>query len=174
MTVKPISILFLGAENTARSIMAEASMRHHGGERFCAFSAGIHPMGRVHPLTLDILWDHNLIDSDLRSKSWSEFSGPKTPSLDAVVSVCEAFPSETGFKWCGNPVLAQWKVEDPTEAVGSEAAMRQQFQNAFKRIDMRVRLLTSMLSHSVDRATFQKQLQAIGQRHPEIDGALPA
>ena len=53
------NVLFLCTGNSARSILA-------------AYSAGRHPMARVHPYAIELLQKNRIDTSALRSKSWDE------------------------------------------------------------------------------------------------------
>ena len=69
----PYNVLFLCTGNSARSIISECSLNRWARDRFHAFSAGSHPRGQVHPMTLETLRRLNFKADDLRSKSWDEF-----------------------------------------------------------------------------------------------------
>jgi len=46
-------------------------------------------MGRVNPLTIELLEKNRLPVAKLRSKSWDEFSAPGAPRMDFVFTVCD-------------------------------------------------------------------------------------
>jgi arsenate reductase len=82
--------LFLCTGNSARSILAEAILAHLGGERFGAHSAGSHPRGQVDPRVARFLEARGFPMRDARSKSWDEYAGSAAPSMDVVITVCDA------------------------------------------------------------------------------------
>jgi hypothetical protein len=69
MAIREYNVLFLCTGNSARSVMAECAINRWGRGKFTCFSAGSHPKGAVHPLTLELLRELNYETRSLRSKS---------------------------------------------------------------------------------------------------------
>ena len=89
------NVLFLCTHNSARSIIAECVMNRIGRGKFKAYSAGSHPLGHVHPRTLELLKDLNYSVDGLRSKHRDEFARTDSPPLDFVFTVCDKAAGET-------------------------------------------------------------------------------
>jgi protein-tyrosine-phosphatase len=158
----PYNVLFLCTGNSARSIMAECSLNRWAGGRFRAFSAGSHPRGQVHPLTLETLERLNFKVDGLRSKSWDEFARPDSPPLDFVFTVCDQAAREACPVWPGQPMTAQWGVEDPAAAVGTREVQLRVFQRVYMELDNRIRIFTSLRFEELDKLTLKRSLDEIG------------
>lgn len=165
MTVapKPYNVLFLCTGNSARSIMAESLMNHHGRGRFRAFSAGSHPRGAVHPIALQLLAQLKLPTDGLRSKSWDEFARPGAPTLDFVFTVCDNAAGEACPLWPGQPMTAHWGVPDPPAAGRSERERWLAFREALRQLENRVKLFASLPLASIDRLSLQRRVDEIGR-----------
>jgi len=137
------NVLFLCTGNSARSIMAEALLRHWGQERFRAFSAGSHPKGAVHPMALETLAAAGLPTEGLRSKSWDEFAGPGAPHLDFVFTVCGNAAKEACPLWNGGPITAHWGVDDPAAVEGPVEDQRRAFVIALRELEARIKRFVS-------------------------------
>src|ERR1700726_3124733 len=158
----PFHVLFLCTGNSARSILAEAVLNRAGRGIFRAFSAGSQPKGQIHRYTIDLLRKLNFDVSDLRSKSWSEFSGPDAPKLDFVFTVCDNAANETCPVWPGQPMTAHWRVPDPAAVTGNEAEVRLAFADALRMLTNRINIFVSLPLRSLDALTLQRQLDSIG------------
>src|SRR4051812_48463113 len=156
-------VLFLCTGNSARSIMAEALLNYRGEGRFVAHSAGSHPKGEVHPLALETLARHHVPVTDARSKSWDEFAGPDAVPIDLVFIVCDNAAAEVCPVWPGHPVTAHWGIADPAAATGTLEDQRTAFAKAFRELDVRIHLLTSLPLESLDRLTLKRELDAIAR-----------
>ena len=163
MIDKPYNVLFLCTHNSARSILAEAIMNRLGGGNFKAFSAGSQPRGQVHPFALDLLRNagHNV--SELRSKSWQEFSRPGAPPLDFVFTVCDNAANEVCPVWPGQPMTAHWGVPDPSLVEGSQPERRLAFADTMRMLSQRISIFMSLPFGSLDKMSLQNRLREIGR-----------
>jgi arsenate reductase (thioredoxin) len=160
---QPFNVLFLCTGNSARSIMAEAILNKLGEGRFRAYSAGSHPKGQVHPEALRLLQSLGYETSDFRSKSWSGFADPGAPLLDFVFTVCDNAAGEVCPVWPGQPMTAHWGLPDPVEARGKPAEISLAFKDAYRMLNQRIGIFTSLPLRSLDQLSLQKKLREIGR-----------
>jgi arsenate reductase len=158
------NVLFLCTGNSARSIMAEALLNYWGKGRFHAYSAGSYPKGEVHPRAIETLTRNRLPTDQLRSKSWSEFATKDAPPLQFVFTVCDNAAAEVCPVWPGQPMTAHWGVADPAAAVGSDEEKARAFTKAFRELDARIKIFTSLRLEMLDRMALQQRLNAIGKQ----------
>ena len=165
MSQRPFNVLFLCTGNSARSILAEATLNAMGRGRFQAYSAGSHPAGKVNPFAVELLQKNRLSTEDLRSKSWDEFARADAPALDFVFTVCDNAAGELCPIWPGQPMTAHWGVPDPAEVTGNEEQVEKAFFQAFNQLQNRIALFSNLPIRSLDRLSLQKQLDAIGKEN---------
>jgi arsenate reductase len=158
------NVMFLCTGNSARSIMAEASMNRKGAPNFTAFSAGSHPTGTVRPEAIRQLEKAGLDTTALRSKSWSEFSQAQSPSLNFVFTVCDDAAKEVCPIWPGQPMTAHWGIPDPAATQGSPENVERAFSRAFVALDRRISLFLSLPISSLDSFALQKEIDRIGKQ----------
>ena len=163
MSDKTINVLFLCTGNSARSIMAEAILNSVGKGRFRAYSAGSHPNGKVNPFALAQIAKAGLPTEGYRSKSWDEFGNPDAPKIDFVFTVCSDAAGEVCPIWPGHPITAHWGVDDPAAFQGTDEQKARFFATIYTQLYSRIRILTSLPLHSLDRAATQEKLHEIGK-----------
>ena len=165
MNDRPFNVLFLCTGNSARSIIAEALVNHWGRGKFAGLSAGSSPKGKVHPIALELLKHMKMSSESMRSKSWEEFGKPGAPQLDFVFTVCDNAAGEMCPIWPGQPMTAHWGVEDPAAVEGSETEKWLAFRDAFRELESRIKIFTSLPIRSLDRLKLQQILHDIGKTH---------
>jgi arsenate reductase len=129
------SVLFLCAHNAARSQMAEALLRKHGGERFDVVSAGLEPT-TIHPLTMRVLNEVGVDVSGHRAKGLDGLMGKK--SFQLAIIVCERTQKNCPHIYPFALQRLDWPFEDPAEAQGTEEEQLQKFRDIRDQIEARI------------------------------------
>ncbi len=171
---EPTRILFLCTHNSARSIMAEAVLNHLSQGRFVAYSAGTQPNanGLPHPMALDVLKSSGIATEGLRSKSWDEFSQPDAPSIDLVITLCDALKNQACPEWPAKPASAHWSYPDPAMLAGSEQARMDGFRTILLGILRRIGALVNIPSSKIDRLSLHTTAQEIEMEYTELQALL--
>jgi arsenate reductase (thioredoxin) len=126
-------VLVVCTGNSARSILAEALLRHHGGSDFDVNSAGTEPKG-IHQLTERVLDEAGLDHSWARSKSVSEFLGQ---SFDYVITVCDQ-ARQVCPVFPGVHESLHWGYEDPAAVEGTEEERLAAFRSTLTMMSGRI------------------------------------
>jgi len=165
MNPQTINVLFLCTHNSARSILAEATLNHIGKNRFKAYSAGSSPRDnqQPHPLALEVLGSAGISTEGLRSKNWDEFGKPDAPHMDLVITVCDNAAGEVCPFWPGQPATAHWGYADPSEGDGTEAQKREAFRQTLHAIRRRLDLLANLPPAGVDKLMLQTRARDLAR-----------
>ena len=159
-------VLFLCTGNSARSVLAEATLRAWAGNRFEVFSAGSQPTGTVNPHALAQLAAEGMSTAGLRSKSWDEFAVEGAAPMDLVITVCDAAAAESCPVVFGDFLRAHWGLPDPAGVEGDEAA-REAFRQAHRVVKARLMALLALPADVwEDRAVLKEALDHIGFVEP--------
>ena len=157
MSDHPTNVLFLCTHNSARSILAEATLNHIGKGRFKAFSAGSSPREnqQPNPLALQVLRSAGISTEGLRSKSWNEFGAVDAPHMDLVITVCDNAAGEVCPFWPGQPATAHWGYADPSEGDGDDSHKLEAFRQTLHAMRRRLDLLVNLPPSGVGKLMLQ-------------------
>lgn len=158
MSTAPLNVLFLCTHNSARSILAEATLNHIGGGRFKGFSAGSSPREnqQPNPIGLQTLRNAGISTEGLRSKSWDEFAAPGAPHMDLIITVCDNAAGEVCPFWPGKPATAHWGYADPSAGDGSDEQKAEAFKHTLHAIRRRLDLLVNLPADKLEAMTLQQ------------------
>jgi arsenate reductase len=95
--------------------MAEALLRHLGGDRFEVYSAGTEAT-RVRPLAIRAMAELGIDIAGQQSKTLNRYLGEP---FDEVITVCDA-AAEACPVFPGARHRRHWSFPDPSQATGSE------------------------------------------------------
>ncbi len=138
--------------------MAEALLRHLGGDRWEALSAGSHPAGFIHDLAIEAMTKLHVPLVDQRSKSWDEFANAE---LDVVLTLCDAAAGQTCPTWPEAALTAHWSLTDPAMHPGSADQRIALAVSVAKRLKTKIEGLVA-LDWSADRAAITERLKFLG------------
>ena len=132
---KPV-VLFLCSGNSARSQMAEAFLRKHGGDRFEVHSAGLNPTG-INPLTIQVMNEVGIDMDEHRSKSVSEYLGKLAANY--VIFVCAQAEKSCPRIWPFALRSFCWPFDDPAACKGGEESRLQKFRDVRDQIEHQIK-----------------------------------
>jgi len=136
MTERGDGVLVLCTGNSARSQMAEAFLRRHGGGRFPVYSAGTEPAAAIHPLTVEVMRERGIDLADRRPEPVDRYLG--TVPVHTVIIVCDGAATSCPALWPGAQRRLLWPFEDPAAFAGSDEARRAKFRAIRDAIEARV------------------------------------
>ncbi|NMM07480.1 arsenate reductase ArsC [Polaromonas sp.] len=165
MSDQAINVLFLCTHNSARSILAEATLNHIGKGRFKAYSAGSSPREnqQPHPLALQVLQNAGISTEGLHSKTWDEFGHPDAPHMDLVITVCDNAAGEVCPCWPGQPATAHWAYADPSKGGGDDAQKLEAFRLTLHAMRRRLDLLVNLPPSGVGKLMLQTSARDLTQ-----------
>jgi arsenate reductase len=120
------NVLFLCTGNSARSQMGEALLRHHAGEQFDVYSAGLEPKG-LNPYAIRAMDELGIDIRGQHSKSTKEYMGRMF--FHFVITVCgHADKSCPQALWAQGGKKLHWPFEDPAAVEGMDEEKLAAFQ----------------------------------------------
>lgn len=128
---KPV-ILVICTGNSCRSQIAEGLIKDRYGDRVRVYSAGSHPSGIVHPMSIEVLSEVDINIRRNKSQHWDELP---VDDFDLIVTLCDKadhycplVPTEKGER-------KHIPFPDPIYVRGSQEEIRQAFRETRERID---------------------------------------
>ena len=159
MSDKRKKVLFVCMGNACRSQMAEAILRHVGGDRFEAFSAGAMPAGFVHALAEAAMERMGIPMEDPVSKGLATF---QQTALDVVITLCDEAAACPRPVWTGDPITAHWGLPDPSYFPGTDEERLAFALKVAERLKMKVDGLCG-LDFSQPREAITERLAFLGE-----------
>lgn len=162
----PFNVLFLCTRNSARSIIAEALLARVGAGRFIAHSAGTEPAPEG-PMP-EILAQLRALGHDvsrLRSKHWSEFSGPDAPRMDFVIALCDVVTGQSCPDFVGLRATAAWPLPDPAKFSGSAAERATLLNELHAGLGRRLGIFVSLPLATLDAMSLARRLDELADPH---------
>jgi protein-tyrosine-phosphatase len=137
-----LRVLFLCTENSARSQMAEALLRHVSHGSVEAYSAGSQPASQIHPLARRVMEQVGIDMREAVPKHFRVFEGQHFDAIitvcDRVVESCPTFPDD--------PEHIHWSFLDPACVQGTEVEQLRAFEQTSLQLTMRIRLVLPLLA----------------------------
>jgi arsenate reductase len=166
MNHRPYNVLFLCTGNSARSILAEATINNLAisQDKFRGYSAGSQPRGAVNPYAIEILERYKFSTEGLRSKSWDEFAAAGAPELDFVFTVCDSAAGEQCPYWPGQPMTAHWGMPDPAAVEGTPEQIHKAFADTLMVLRRRIEIFASLPFDKLDRMALERRVKDIAQQ----------
>jgi arsenate reductase len=135
--MKKSKVLFLCTQNSARSQMAEALLREHGGDRYEVYSAGISPSDGIHPYAIEAMQEVGIDTSEQYAKGLSTYMGKM--GFNYLVIVCARAEAECPKTFPGVGTTFSWIFDDPRSEDVLEEARLEKFREVRDQIELKIK-----------------------------------
>jgi arsenate reductase len=129
-------VLFLCTQNSARSQMAEAFLRHHAEDRFEVYSAGCNPSDEVHPYAVQAMEEVGIDISDLYPKGLRTYMGKV--GFNYSIIVCARAEKDCPKTFPGVGTRLVWIFDDPRAEDVPEEEMLNTFREIRDEIEQKI------------------------------------
>jgi arsenate reductase len=129
-------VLFLCTQNSARSQMAEAFLREHGGDRFEAYSAGCSPTDEIHPYAVEVMEEVGIDIFDQYPKGLRTYMGKV--GFNYSIIVCARAEKDCPKTFPGVGTRLVWIFDDPRGEDVPEEEMLNTFREIRDEIEQKI------------------------------------
>jgi protein-tyrosine-phosphatase/DNA-binding transcriptional ArsR family regulator len=134
-----IRVLFACTGNSSRSPIAEALLRHRGGDgQVDVTSAGSRPKQRIHPHAVRVLREE--FGVDIAGQRPQHLDTVADRRFDYVITLCDKV-REVCPDFGDDPRLVHWSIPDPATTSGTDEDNYPAFARVAAEIDTRIRHL---------------------------------
>jgi arsenate reductase (thioredoxin) len=129
-------VLFLCTQNSARSQMAEAFLRHHAGDRFKVYSAGCNPTDGIHPYAVEAMEEVGIDISDQHPNGLRTYMGKM--GFNYSIIVCARAEKDCPKTFPGVGTRLVWVFDDPRAADVPKEDMLDKFREIRDEIEQKI------------------------------------
>ena len=115
--------------------MAEALLKHFGGEDFEVSSAGTEPQSEVNPFAVEVLKENGIPTEELYPKQVNQFASKE---FNLVVTVCDS-AKQACPHFPGAKQMEHWSIEDPAAFQGIYDEILYTFRETRDEIERRIK-----------------------------------
>lgn len=130
-------VLFLGTHNSARSQMAEAFLREHGGDSFEVYSAGGNVGQEAHPYAVEVMNEVGIDISEQHPKGLKTYLGKM--GFNYSIIVCARAEKDCPKTFPGVATTLVWVFDDPGSKDVPEEERLEKFREVRDEIEHKIR-----------------------------------
>ena len=130
-------VLFLCTQNSARSQMAEAFLRHHASESFEVYSAGCNVGAEVHPHAVEVMEEVGIDISEQYPKGLKTYMGKM--GFNYSIIVCARAEKDCPKTFPGVGTRLVWVFDDPRGEDVPEEKRLEKFREVRDEIEFKIK-----------------------------------
>jgi arsenate reductase len=134
--MRKTKVLFLCTQNSARSQMAEAFLRKHGGDRFEVYSVGCRVADEIHPYAIEVMEEVGIDIGDQYPKGLRTYMGRM--GFNYSIIVCARAEKDCPKTFPGVGTRLVWIFDDPRGEDVPEGERLEKFRQVRDEIEAKI------------------------------------